>query len=133
MQSQSQPQSSEERLFFNSLSSDYTKTSYKVYLDKYLQIVGYKDLSELLAKQPKEIENDLIDFIKSLKERGCKHSTTVNYVKPVVGCCKVNDIVLNVNKANRFTPKYVRNKKTRGYNVSEIQAMLMSQMKECAL
>ena len=124
MQSQSQPQSREERLFFNSLSSDYTKTSYKVYLDKYLQVVGYKDVSELLAKQPKEIENDLIDFIISLKERGCKHSTIINYVKPVVGCCKVNDIVLNVNKVNRFMPKYVRNKKTRGYNVSEIQAML---------
>jgi hypothetical protein len=73
---QSLPQQSrEEKLFFNSLSSEFTKTNYKVYLDKYLQVVGYKDLSELLAKQPIEIENDLIDFIISLKERGCKHST----------------------------------------------------------
>jgi hypothetical protein len=65
MQSQSQPkhQSREERLFFNSFSSEFTKTNYKVYSDKYLQIVGYQNLSELLAKQPKEIENDLIDFI----------------------------------------------------------------------
>ena len=30
-------------------------------------VVGYKDLNELLAKQPKEIENDLIDFIISLR------------------------------------------------------------------
>jgi hypothetical protein len=126
MQSQPQPksQSREEKLFFNSLSSEFTKTNYKVYLDKYLQVVGYKDLNELLAKQPKEIENDLIDFIISLKERGCKHSTIINYVKPLAGCCKVNDIVLNVNKVNRFMPKYVRNKNTRGYDVSEIQAML---------
>jgi hypothetical protein len=72
MQSQKH-QSREEKLFFNSFSSEFTKTNYKVYLDKYLQVVGYKDLSELLAKQPKEIENDLIDFIISLKERGCKH------------------------------------------------------------
>lgn len=121
---QSQYQTREEKLFFNSLSSEFTKTNYKVYLDKYLQVVGYKDISELLAKQPKEIENDLVDFIISLKERGCKHSTIINYVKPVVGCCKVNDIVLNVNKVNRFMPKYVRNKNTRGYDVSEIQAML---------
>ncbi|HMK58494.1 MAG TPA: hypothetical protein VK462_05550 [Nitrososphaeraceae archaeon] len=70
---QSLPQQSrEEKLFFNSLSSEFTKTNYKVYLDKYLQVVGYKDLSELLAKQPKEIENDLIHFVISLKERGCK-------------------------------------------------------------
>ena len=112
MQSLPQHQSREEKLFFNSLSSDYTKISYKVYLDKYLKVVGYKDL------------NDLIDFIISLKERGCKHSTIINYVKLVVGCCKVNDIVLNVNKVNRFMPKYVRNKNTRAYNVCEIQAML---------
>ena len=95
-----------------------------MYLDKYIQVVGYKDLSELLGKQPKEIENDLVDFIISLKERGCKHSTIINYVKLVVGCCKVNDIVLNVNKVNRFMPKYVRNKNTRSYNMCEIQAML---------
>src|SRR6186997_3277065 len=110
MQSLPQHQSREEKLFFNSFSSEFTKTNYKVYLDKYLQVVGYKDLSELLAKQPKEIENDLIDFIISLKERGCKHSTIFNYVKPVVVCCKVNDIILNLNKVNRFMPKYVRNK-----------------------
>lgn len=122
--SKSDYQSREERLFFNSLSSDFTKRSYKVFMNKYLQIVGYKDLSELLAKQPKEIENDLIDFIISLKDRGCKHSTIINYVKPVLGCCKVNDIVLNVDKVNRFMPKYVRNKTTRAYENSEIQAML---------
>jgi hypothetical protein len=74
MQSQSELkyQSREEKLFFNSLSSEFTKTNYKVYLDKYLQVVGYKDLNELLSKQPKEIENDLIDFIILLKERGYK-------------------------------------------------------------
>ena len=53
-QPQPQPQlkqSREEKLFFNSLSSEFTKTNYKVYLDKYLQVVGYKDLNELLAIQ----------------------------------------------------------------------------------
>ena len=53
-QPQPQPQlkqSREEKLFFNSLSLEFTKTNYKVYLDKYLQVVGYKDLNELLAIQ----------------------------------------------------------------------------------
>ena len=58
-----QSRSREEKLFFNSFSSEYTKTNYKVYLDKYPQVVGCKDVSKLLANQPKEIENDLIDFI----------------------------------------------------------------------
>jgi len=116
---QSLPQQSrEEKLFFNSLSSEFTKTNYKVYLDKYLQVVGYKDLSELLAKQTKEIENDLIDFIISLKERGCKHSTIINYVKPVVACCKVNNIVLNVNKINRFAGGKDRHSSRSYYTIS---------------
>ena len=62
MQSLPQHQSREEKLFFKSFSSEFTKIHYKVYLDKYLQNVGHQDLSELLAKQSKEIENDLIDF-----------------------------------------------------------------------
>lgn len=36
----------------------------------------------------------------------------------------VNDITLNTVKINRFIPPYVRNKKTRGYLISEIQRML---------
>lgn len=111
------------RLYLSSLNSDYTRKCYKVYLDKYLQIAGY-NLSELLAKQPKEIENELIEFIISLKESGSKFSTITNYVKPILGLCKISDIVLNVNKINRFIPPYVRSKKTRAYQVSEIQAML---------
>jgi hypothetical protein len=68
MQSQPQPktQSRDEKLFFNSLSSEFRKNNYKLYLDKYLPL-GYKDLNELLAKQPKDFENDLIDFIISLR------------------------------------------------------------------
>jgi integrase len=93
-------------------------------LDKYLQIVGYKDLSTLLSKTPKEIENDLIEFIISLKERGCKRSTIANYVKPVIGVRNVNDIILNTSKINRFIPPNVRNKKTRPYSASEIQKLL---------
>ena len=71
MQPQPQPQSTsqsrDEKLFFNSLSSELTKTNSKLYLDNYFQVVGYKDLNELLAKQPNENENDLIDFIIPLR------------------------------------------------------------------
>lgn len=124
VQTQNEHEKNPLRLYFNSLNSDYTRKCYKVYLDKYLQITGYKDLDELLAKQPKEIENELIEFIISLKESGSKFSTITNYVKPILGLCKISDIVLNVNKINRFIPPYVRSKKTRAYQVSEIQSIL---------
>jgi site-specific recombinase XerD len=112
------------RLYLSSLKSDYTRKSYKVYLDKYLKITGYKDVNELLGRQPKEIESELIEFIISLKESGSKFSTISNYVQPILGLCKISDIVLNQWKVNKYIPSYVRNRKTREYKVHEIQAML---------
>jgi hypothetical protein len=36
-----------ERLFFNSVSSGYTRNQYKIHLQKYLDVWGYKDSDEL--------------------------------------------------------------------------------------
>jgi len=125
MQSQTQSESERlERLFLSSVSSEFTKKGYKVHLDKYLRTLGYSSLSELLSKSPKEIENELIEFIITLKERGCKYTSIINYVKPIVGCCKINDINLNTVKINRFIPKYSRNKNTRAYSIAEIQKLI---------
>jgi hypothetical protein len=52
-----------ERLFFNSVSSGYTRNQYKIHLQKYLDVWGYKDSDELLSKDPSQIENQLIDSI----------------------------------------------------------------------
>jgi hypothetical protein len=52
-----------ERLFFNSVSSAYTRKQYKIHLQKYLDVCGYKGSGELFSKGHTEIENQLIDFI----------------------------------------------------------------------
>ena len=89
--------SKEERLFLNSLSSDYTKRGYKTHLDKYLKTVGYSNgVQDIISKTPKEVENDLIEFIISLKQSGSKCTTINNYVKPVVAFCKINDITSGI-------------------------------------
>jgi hypothetical protein len=122
-----QQQEPELRLYLNSLQSEHTRRAYRIYLNKYLQITGYKDTQQFLArakKNPKEIEDQIIEFIISLKESGSKSSTITNYHKPVVGLLKLSDIVINYNKINRFVPHYVRNKKTRAYEVGEVSAIL---------
>jgi hypothetical protein len=74
-----QDDSPEARFYYNSLNSNYTKANYKVYLEKYFKTVGYPNgLADIKSKSPKDIENDLIEFIISLKERGCKRETIVN-------------------------------------------------------
>lgn len=113
-----------ERLFLNSVSSSYTRHSYRIYLQKYLQIVGYHDLTELLSRDHKQVENEIIEFIITFKEKGMKYSTIINYIKPVISFCKINDIMLNTKKINRFMPPKIRSKKTTAYTHEQIQRLL---------
>jgi site-specific recombinase XerD len=115
------------RLYLSSLHSDYTREAYRFYINKFLKTTGYKDIDHFLAtakKEPKSIEDQLIEFIISLKETGSKFSTIVNYVKPILGFLKISDVLINYNKVNRFVPPYVRSKKTRGYSVEEISSLM---------
>jgi len=97
---------------------------YRIYLQKYLQIVGYKEMNELLSRDHKQIENEIIEFIITFKEKGMKYSTIINYVKPVVSFCKINDIMLNTKKINKFMPPKIRSKKTTAYTHEQIQRLL---------
>jgi hypothetical protein len=69
-----------------------------IYLQKYLHISGYNDTAELLSKDHKQIERELIEVIITLKEKGMKHAARMNYIKPVVTFCKINDIMINSKK-----------------------------------
>ncbi len=116
-----------ERLFLNSLASPYTRNLYTVYLQKYLKVFGYRDLNDLADKgthNPKRIENEIIDLIITLKEKGIKRGAISNYSKSLIAFCKINDINLNTNKIRKFMPSNVRSKKTNAYSHSQIQKML---------
>ncbi|MGA9941118.1 MAG: hypothetical protein WBP88_03865, partial [Nitrososphaeraceae archaeon] len=63
-----------ERLYYSSISSPYTKRVYRTYLEKYLAFYGMKNVNELLTKDHKEVERQIIEFIITLKEKGMKRS-----------------------------------------------------------
>ena len=111
-------------LFLNSVASNYTRTAYKFYLKKYLDLCGYSDISELLARDHKQIENEIIEAIMSFKEKGMKRAAIANYTKPVISFCKINDIMLNTRKINKFLPPRTRNKKSSAYSADQIQKLL---------
>lgn len=113
-----------ERLFLNSVASKYTRDSYKFFLQKYLDFWGYKDTNDFLTRDPKEIQNELIEFIINSKEKGMKRYAITNYIKPVMSLCKISDIMLNTKKINKFMPPVVRSRKTLGYSHAQIQALL---------
>jgi site-specific recombinase XerD len=113
-----------ERLYYSSLSSSYTQRSYRTYLSKYLAFYGMKNITELLSKDHKEIESQIIDFIITSKEKGMKRIAISNYTCPVISFCKINDIMLNTMKINKFMPPQVKSKKTYGYTHEQIQKLL---------
>ncbi len=115
-----------ERLFLNSIKSQDTKRVYLIYLQKYLKFVNCKTINELASefKDPKDIERRIIEFIIQMKEEGKNFRSIRNYLTPVISFYKINDIMLNSKKINKFMPSKTRAKKNRGYSHEEIRKLL---------
>ena len=113
-----------ERLYYSSISSPYTERCYRIYLRKYLAFYGMKNVSELLEKDHKEIEREIINFIVSMKEKGMKRGALSNNISPVLSFCKINDIMVNTTKINKFMPPQVKSKKTFAYDHKMIGQLL---------
>jgi site-specific recombinase XerC len=121
---QAAPTEDVERLFYSSIASSYTQRSYRTYLNKYLAFYGMKNISELLTKDHKEIEHQIINFIIQSKEKGMKRGAISNYITPVLAFVKLNDIMVNTTKINKFMPPQVKSKKTFGYDHSHIGQLM---------
>jgi integrase len=123
---QSDVENDAERLFLNSIKSKETKRVYLIHLQKYLEFVHCKTINDLIVefKNPKDIERRIIDFIIKMKDEGRNFNSISNYIKPVISFYKINDIMLNSRKINKFMPSKTRVKKNRGYSYEEVQKLL---------
>jgi hypothetical protein len=115
-----------ERLLLSSLASPYSKERYKLGLDKYLRIHGYRNAEELLSRDAREIENEIISFVIDCKEnKGMRRGAIMNYIKPVISLCKISDNkMVNSTKIRKFMPPNVRVKKTTKYSREDIAKLL---------
>ncbi|HEY7110479.1 MAG TPA: tyrosine-type recombinase/integrase [Nitrososphaeraceae archaeon] len=84
-----------------------------------------RNLSDLLnARDHKQIESQIINFIITMKEQGKSLQAIKNYVSPLVSFYRINDVMVNSKKINKFMPPRVRIKNNRGYTREEIQKMV---------
>jgi integrase len=113
------------KLFEESIKSEQTKKVYKFYLKKYMDYLGSK--IDLLLQEsdpdPKNIQQSIIDFIILLKKTK-SYSAIHNYVSAMLAFYKINDIILNTDKINRFMPENRKSNKDRGYTDKEIHKLL---------
>jgi integrase len=84
--------------------------------------MGEKDL--FCGNSPRLIEEKIIEYIVDMKSKGKGYSTIHNYAAAVLAFYKINDVVLNVTKINRFIPVQRRVRKDRAYSADEILSMI---------
>jgi integrase len=112
----------EVELFLNSVRSEITRSSYHVYLKKYMEYMGLTDL--LSETNPRLIEQQIIKFIIDMKQQNKSHSAIQNYTNAILAFYKINDVVLNTTKISKFMPEDKRVKKDRAYEHQEISKLL---------
>jgi integrase len=112
----------EIELFFDSIKSKETRSKYKSYWKKYLELTGIEN--PLAEKDPRVITRQIIDFINKMKKEGKNWGAIHNYVSMILAFYKINDIVLNTSKISKFMPEMRKVKKDRGYTHEEISKML---------
>jgi integrase len=109
------------RMFYNSFRSEQTRDVYTLYLKKYMEFQGLDFFS--CETNPRAIEQQIIDFIIKMKERGRGYGTLHNYVASILSFYKINDVVLNATKIMKFMPEQKR-VNDRAYTHQEISKML---------
>jgi integrase len=111
------------KLFEESIKSDFTRYAYTFSVKKYMRYLGVSSSDLLIQSDSKTIEQEIIDFIILLKKNK-SYAAIHNYVSAIIAFYKINDIVLNIDKINRFMPDKRKANKDRSYLHEEIHKLL---------
>jgi integrase len=110
------------QLFLKSCRSPATRNAYETAFGKYVKFVGNED--NLFYDNPRLIEAKIIEFILSLREEGKSFRAISNYLDPIKAFYRINDVLLNVHKINKFMPEQIKANRDRAYTHEEIGRML---------
>jgi hypothetical protein len=111
------------QLFLKSCRSPPTRNAYEVAFRKYIEYVGEEN-NLFCDNNPKLIEAKIIEFILLLRDQDKSYSAISNYLDPIKAFYKINDVMLNVHKINKFMPEEIKVNRDREYNHEEISKML---------
>jgi hypothetical protein len=91
---------------------------YEISFRKYLDFIGNNNL--FCQNNPRLVEAKIIEFIMSLRGDRKSYAAILNYLNAVKGFYKINDVMLNSHKINKFMPEQIKVKKDRAYTHEEI-------------
>jgi integrase len=113
----------ELELFLSSIRSEYTRETYSIYFKKYQEFIGL-DTDLFFSKDFRKIQDKIIEFITDMKSNGKGYSTIHNYAAAVLAFYKINDVILNISKINKFIPPARKVRNDRSYTHEEISKLL---------
>ncbi len=112
----------EVELLLDSVKSAETRRQYKLFIRKYMEWQGLDDM--LHETDPRLIEKEIIAFINKKKKEGMTFTALKNYTTAVFSFYRINDVMINVSKLNKFMPENRRVKKDEAYTHEQIRQML---------
>jgi len=87
-----------------------------------MDFMGKNDL--FCQNNPRLIDAKIIEFIMYLRDQGKSYAAISNYLNAVKGFYKINDVMLNLHKINKFMPEPIKVNKDRAYTHEEISRLL---------
>ncbi len=89
------------QLFLSSIRSEHTRDSYRVYFTRYQNFIDL-ETDIFFGNDAKAIQDKIIEFIMDMRSQGKGYSTIHNYASAVLAFYKINDVILNITKINKF-------------------------------
>ena len=121
-QEQQQPQSKLIQTFLYSIKSKETQKMYLHYLDYFEKFHG-KPIDNLLSLHGKVIEEILIKYIISMRDKGLSSSTVSCRLTGVLSFLDVNDIMINHKKLKRFMGESKKTVRDEAYSHQDLVKM----------
>ena len=109
-------------LFLSSIRSPETRNGYNIYFKKYLDFLQTDDI--FFGNNPRLIEEKIIEFLIDMRSKGKGYSTIHNYISAILAFYKINDVILNISKINKFVPENRRVRSDRAFTHEEISKLL---------
>ena len=109
-------------LFLSSIRSPETRNGYNTYFKKYLDFLQADDI--FYGNNPRLIEQKIIEFLIDMRSKGKGYSVIHNYISAVLAFYKINDVILNISKINKFVPQNRKVRNDRAFTHEEISKLL---------
>ncbi len=114
--------------FIDAVKSPETRKKYSYYLLKYIKDhlnLDKEKLADLLLQDSKKIEEDIISYIKVLRDKEDLSYSTINTrLAAIYLFFTMNDIVINRKKINRYLGENIKTIKDRAYTREEIKQII---------